>query len=138
MKCLLVLLSLAALARAQDTFECECAAYVTMGDKEVEVLKFPTTTIDDCTTDYPVCFERCSNEWNFLTGDGSLNIVGPDGDGILIGQHMCDTLKGSGITELGQHVVYLYYHVCNAGPWIFTGQYSHGNLCCTSGKYYDC
>ncbi|XP_045605183.2 uncharacterized protein [Procambarus clarkii] len=136
MKCLLVLLSLAALTWAQDSFDCECSAFVSLGDSEVPVLDFPTTTIDDCTTDYTICYERCANEWQLFTGDGTLNVPGPDG--VLVGQHMCDTLKTHGYTELGAHVVYLYYHVCDAGPWIFTGQYSHSSLCCTNGNYYDC
>nr|XP_045605185.1 uncharacterized protein LOC123762617 [Procambarus clarkii] len=134
MKCLLVLLSLAALTRAQEFPACLCGAFITLMEEEIEVFRLPPIEVADCdaTTD---CRARCIDEWTTITEDGDLDYTWLDG--VTIGQHMCDSLHDNDHSDVGPHEVYLYYNIC-LGPWIYTGQTSRNTLCCSSSNYLTC
>lgn len=129
MKALLILLFLAPLALGQEAV-CQCGAFVSHRDGELEVLQFPPQELESCEE-----VERCSNlceaEWRSITGGGDLCHELENGH--TVGQQMCQRLSNHlGYDNLQPHDVYLYYNVCH-GPWLYDEHVSKQQLECHNG-----
>ncbi|XP_042861033.1 uncharacterized protein LOC122246502 [Penaeus japonicus] len=128
---LLVLLSLAAFAWAQDRPECMCGAFISTNNAEYEIHRLPPIDTDNCQEEKK-CAILCAAEWVRLTDDGNLDYVMDNG--VTVGQESCRAMAAHGHPNLPPHDVYAYYNICH-GPWMFDGKTSQQQLCCVDGTY---
>ncbi|XP_068234034.1 uncharacterized protein [Palaemon carinicauda] len=134
MKLAIVLLALAAVGSAEDSF-CRCGAFITYSDDQAMVYLAPELPIDSCEDDAQLCRDSCSKELKDMSHGGDMWHVAPSGK--TVGQHICETLTGLHYDFVHNHVVYGYYEVCG-GPWQYTGVSSKGMLCCDDGFQEHC
>ncbi|XP_045605178.2 uncharacterized protein [Procambarus clarkii] len=134
MKCLLILLSLAALTWAQGPPQCQCGAFVNEDIGEIEVFPFPPIDVEGCE-DTADCSSTCDDEWASITNNGDLDTVLQNGE--TVGQHICNALARQGHEDFGPGEVYLYYKLCQ-GPWEYDSEQSTLEVCCAGGEYQPC
>nr|XP_045605541.1 uncharacterized protein LOC123762824 [Procambarus clarkii] len=134
MKCLLILLSLAALTSAQGQSQCQCGAFVNDRIGEIEVFPFQPIDVESCE-DSETCSSTCDDEWASITNNGDLDTVLDNGE--TVGQHICNALAREGHENYGPGEVFLYYKVCD-GPWQYDDEQSTLEICCTGGQYHAC
>ncbi|XP_063884426.1 uncharacterized protein LOC135113212 [Scylla paramamosain] len=108
---------------------CDCGAFVSLPDSELEVMAFPSREMEDCR-DVLWCLDFCKFEWEVLTLDGDLCIHTANG---TVGQVMCDNLSDKNMNHLEPRFVHLFARMCN-GPWGFDSQTSKQKLECRGGK----
>ncbi|XP_069188501.1 uncharacterized protein [Procambarus clarkii] len=132
MKCLLVLLSLAALAWSQEESECNCEVVLKLPTNEIiSVDDLPVNVVIGCD-DHSGCMKTCREEWDSLTNGGDMHYVQENGR--LLGQNLCDIVAAQGITNLEPQKLHMVYNLCNS-EWQEEGIASQDLLCCVDGVY---
>ncbi|MPC71495.1 hypothetical protein E2C01_065773 [Portunus trituberculatus] len=75
---------------------CECGAFVSLPDSELEVMAFPSHEMEHCN-DVIWCLDYCKFEWEVLTLDGDLCLHTANS---TVAQVMCDNLSDKNISNL--------------------------------------